>query len=123
MFSGSVRNVFFPFDIISDTPLDVANEMVKELDITDWRPSEIANMIDGEISGLVPGWKSDHPYQSPPFSVINYQEDDYDHNNLFSSSSSSQVSALGSVASHRRDVKPHSSHWFQGIGRCRDLFN
>lgn len=82
--------------------------MVKELEITDWRPSEIANMIDGEISGLVPDWKADHPY------VLNYPEDDYDHHNLFSPSSSSQVSALGSIASHRMDTRPQGSHWLQG---------
>lgn len=96
-----MRNVFFPFDIVNDTPLDVANEMVKELEINDWRPSEIANMIDGEISGLVPDWKADH----------RYQEDDYDRYTLFSPTSSSQVSALGSIASHRRQ----GSHWLQGI--------
>ncbi|KAI3461720.1 hypothetical protein Pfo_018383 [Paulownia fortunei] len=114
---GAVRNVFFPFDIVSDTPLDVANEMVKELEITDWRPSEIANMIDGEISGLVPDWKADHP-QSAHFHILNYQEDDYDQHNLFSPSSSSQVSALGSIASHRMDTRPQASHWLQG-----DLFD
>ncbi|KAK6122171.1 hypothetical protein DH2020_044088 [Rehmannia glutinosa] len=86
---GAVRNVFFPFDIVTDTPLDVANEMVKELEITDWRPLEIANMIDAEISGLVPHWKADHTPH-----ILNYQEDDYDNHNLFSPSSSSQLSAL-----------------------------
>ncbi|KAH6814481.1 with no lysine kinase 4 [Perilla frutescens var. frutescens] len=102
---GDVRNVFFPFDIVNDTPIDVANEMAKELEITDWRPSEIANMIDGEITGLVPDWKADNP-QSAHFHLLNYQEDDYDHHNLFSPSSSSPVSALGSIASHRADIKP-----------------
>lgn len=111
---GGVRNVFFPFDIVSDTPIDVANEMVKELEITDWRPSEIANMIDGEISGLVPEWKAENPHTAH-FHVLNYHEDDYDHHNLFSPSSSSQVSALGSIASHKTDAKPH---WLQG-----DLFD
>ncbi|PIN07822.1 Serine/threonine protein kinase [Handroanthus impetiginosus] len=114
---GAVRNVFFPFDIVSDTPLDVANEMVKELEITDWRPSEIANMIDGEISGLVPHWKIDHP-PTANFHVLNYQDDDYDHHNLFSPSSSSQMSALSSVASHRMDMKHQGNHWLQG-----DLFD
>jgi WNK lysine deficient protein kinase len=33
--------------------------MVKELDITDWEPSEIAKMIGQEISQLVPGWIPD----------------------------------------------------------------
>ncbi|EPS72856.1 with no lysine kinase, partial [Genlisea aurea] len=49
---GSVNNVFFPFDVESDTPLDVATEMVKELGITDWKPPEIAAMIDAEMSAL-----------------------------------------------------------------------
>lgn len=107
-FSGAVRNVFFPFDIVNDTPIEVANEMVKELEITDWRPSEIANMIDGEISGLAPDWKAGNLN----FHVLNLQEDDYDHHhNPFSPSSSSQVSdALGSVA-----LKPQGSNWLQGI--------
>ncbi|KAG6401355.1 hypothetical protein SASPL_138209 [Salvia splendens] len=109
---GAVRNVFFPFDIVSDTPIDVANEMVKELEIMDWRPSEIANMIDGEISGLIPDWKAENPH-SAHLHVLNYQEDDYDHQNLFSPSSSSQMSALGSIASHRTaEAKPS---WIQGI--------
>lgn len=33
--------------------------MVKELEITDWEPLEIAKMIYQEISQLVPGWRSD----------------------------------------------------------------
>lgn len=107
-FSGAVRNVFFPFDIVNDTPIEVANEMVKELEITDWMPSEIANMIDGEISGLAPDWKA----ENPNLHELNIQEDDYDsHHNLFSPSSSSQVSdALGSVA-----LKPPGNQWLQGI--------
>lgn len=111
---GDVRNVFFPFDIVSDTPIDVANEMVKELEIADWRPSEIADMIDAEITGLVPNWKSDNP-QSAHFHMVNYQEDHYDHNNPFSPSSSSQVSLLGSIASQKIDVKLQSGYWIQGI--------
>ncbi|XP_073040291.1 probable serine/threonine-protein kinase WNK4 [Primulina eburnea] len=98
---GGARNVFFPFDIVNDTPIDVANEMVKELDITDWKPSEIANMIDGEISGLVPDWNSDSK---------NYQENYSDQQISYSSSVSSQVSFSSSIASQRMDVKLHS-HW------------
>ncbi|CAN1262850.1 Probable serine/threonine-protein kinase WNK4 [Linum perenne] len=55
---GSLRNVFFPFDILNDTPLNVAMEMVKELEIDDWEPSEIAVMINQEISALLPNRKS-----------------------------------------------------------------
>nr|GME08791.1 probable serine/threonine-protein kinase WNK5 [Ipomoea batatas] len=49
---GKARNIFFPFDITSDTALEVATEMVKELEITDWMPLDIAEMIDEEISAL-----------------------------------------------------------------------
>lgn len=54
---GQVRNIYFPFDIYSDTAIDVANEMVRELEITDRDPSEIAEVIAQEISTLVPQWK------------------------------------------------------------------
>ncbi|XP_052206224.1 probable serine/threonine-protein kinase WNK4 isoform X2 [Diospyros lotus] len=97
---GSVRNVFFPFDVSNDTPLDVAREMVKELEITDWQSSEIADMIDGEISALMPDWKQqDRPHP-------------------FSSSSSSQVSFLGLINSHKTDERSHGCDWLQ-----EDLFD
>ncbi|XP_057771708.1 probable serine/threonine-protein kinase WNK9 isoform X2 [Salvia miltiorrhiza] len=55
--SGRVRNIYFPFDIETDTALSVATEMVAELDITDQDVIKIAEMIDGEIASLVPDWK------------------------------------------------------------------
>ncbi|GFP83848.1 serine/threonine-protein kinase wnk1 [Phtheirospermum japonicum] len=55
---GPVRNIYFPFDIETDTALSVATEMVAELDITDQDVTKIAEMIDGEIASLVPEWKS-----------------------------------------------------------------
>ncbi|KAD5317854.1 hypothetical protein R6Q59_033254 [Mikania micrantha] len=54
---GRVRNIYFPFDIESDTAFSVANEMVFELDITNQDVHKIADMIDGEICCLVPDWK------------------------------------------------------------------
>lgn len=54
---GHIRNIYFPFDIESDTALSVATEMVAELDITDQDVTKIADMIDGEIGSLVPDWK------------------------------------------------------------------
>ncbi|VFQ61491.1 unnamed protein product [Cuscuta campestris] len=54
---GRVRNIYFPFDIESDTAFSVATEMVAELDITDQDVTKIADMIDGEISKLVPDWR------------------------------------------------------------------
>ncbi|XP_055830047.1 probable serine/threonine-protein kinase WNK4 isoform X2 [Solanum dulcamara] len=97
---GDVRNVYFPFDTVTDTPTEVANEMVKELEITDWKPREIANMIDGEISGLVPQWKKWNQFESADYHVLSYKDDDNDRHNPFqgfSSSSSSQVSLSGDM--------------------------
>lgn len=55
--SGRVRNIYFPFDIETDSALSVATEMVAELDMTDQDVTKIAEMIDGEITALVPEWK------------------------------------------------------------------
>ncbi|KAI5676314.1 hypothetical protein M9H77_07264 [Catharanthus roseus] len=54
---GRIRNIYFPFDVESDTALSVATEMVAELDITDQDVTKIADMIDGEIASLVPEWQ------------------------------------------------------------------
>ncbi|GLT78504.1 hypothetical protein SLA2020_500360 [Shorea laevis] len=54
---GRIRNIYFAFDIETDTALSVATEMVSELDITDQEVTTIADMIDGEIATLVPEWK------------------------------------------------------------------
>ncbi|KAL0922543.1 hypothetical protein M5K25_006534 [Dendrobium thyrsiflorum] len=76
---GQVRNIYFPFDIISDTPIDVANEMVKELEITDWKPADIASMIAREIMNLVPDWKenSHHEYD------FGEEDDEYGHHPFY----------------------------------------
>ncbi|VFQ80132.1 unnamed protein product [Cuscuta campestris] len=115
---GAVRNVFFPFDILSDTPTEVANEMVKELEFTDWKPSEIANMIDGEISGLVPQWRKwNNHYESSDnrHHVLNYKDDDNDYPNPFwsvSSNASSHGSVSGLITSQDMDGTNHNL-WFQ----------
>ncbi|KAG7603731.1 Protein kinase domain [Arabidopsis thaliana x Arabidopsis arenosa] len=53
---GCVRNIYFPFDIETDTAISVAREMVEELEMDDRDVTKIANMIDGEIASLVPNW-------------------------------------------------------------------
>ncbi|ERN20382.1 hypothetical protein AMTRI_Chr03g46050 [Amborella trichopoda] len=58
---GRIRNIYFPFDIEVDTAIGVAAEMVAELDITDQDVNRIAEMIDGEISSLLPDWKKPGP--------------------------------------------------------------
>ncbi|KAF5737281.1 serine/threonine-protein kinase WNK5 isoform X1 [Tripterygium wilfordii] len=64
---GHNRNIYFPFDVMNDTAIDVAMEMVKELEISDLEPSEIAEMIELEISSLIPTWKE------PGFCDIHHQ--------------------------------------------------
>lgn len=116
---GSARNVYFPFDIASDTPLDVATEMVKELEITDWEPFEIADMIDEEISALIPNWKKQGQPESDHWE--HHQEDDDGHHHLlysFSSCSSSQVSLPGFVNIHKMDKSSQHCDWIQD-----DLFD
>ncbi|XP_008455759.2 probable serine/threonine-protein kinase WNK9 isoform X1 [Cucumis melo] len=54
---GRIRNIYFPFDVETDTALSVATEMVAELDMTDQDVTRIADMIDGEIASLVPEWR------------------------------------------------------------------
>lgn len=113
--------------------MSVATEMVKELEITEWEASEIAEMIEEEIASLVPAWKN----QSLPFNYnrqesFTCKEDDGDeaedaiHYPFYASSShsSSQVS-LPAFTGHNschdvallRDqiIGSSSQHWLQGM--------
>lgn len=95
---GQARNIYFPFEISSDTALEVAREMVKELEITDWNPIEIADMIDEQISALVPSWTK-NVYSSDLFNnqySFDYDDDDdVENNHSLSSHSSSHASLPG----------------------------
>ncbi|XP_034568415.1 probable serine/threonine-protein kinase WNK7 isoform X1 [Setaria viridis] len=104
---NNVRNIYFPFDMAGDTAAEVAEEMVKELEITDRDPSEIAAMIEQEINRLLPGREQQHEY-----SVCTANGDDDDDENeerpppfyyLSSSPTSSQGSHCG--------VGPHAGGW------------
>lgn len=64
--AGRIRNIYFPFDIETDTALSVATEMVAELDITDQDVTRIADMIDGEIASLVPEWTPGPGFEETP---------------------------------------------------------
>ncbi|KAF5750745.1 serine/threonine-protein kinase WNK5 isoform X1 [Tripterygium wilfordii] len=93
---GQNRNIYFPFDIMNDTAIDVAMEMVKELEISDLEPSEIAEMIELEISFLIPTWKEpgscDIHHQ---YSFDHEEEDDDDgtHHPFYCNSSHSSSHA------------------------------
>ncbi|CAO2147424.1 unnamed protein product [Urochloa humidicola] len=106
---NNVRNIYFPFDLVSDTATEVAQEMVKELSITDRDPTEIAAMIDQEIQRLLPEREQQHEY------TYAAQDDDDDGNEerppppfyyLSSSPTSSQSSLCG--------VGPYTSTGFSG---------
>uniref|UniRef100_A0A2P2M6M6 non-specific serine/threonine protein kinase n=1 Tax=Rhizophora mucronata TaxID=61149 RepID=A0A2P2M6M6_RHIMU len=98
---GSSRNIYFPFDIIHDTPMDVAMEMVKELEIDDWEPHEIAEMIDGEISALAPSRKKWYLPDIEAYHTFDYQKDD-GHENPFPSPSScsSSLASISELTTH-----------------------
>ncbi|KAF8706365.1 hypothetical protein HU200_030627 [Digitaria exilis] len=106
----SGRNIYFPFDMVSDTAAEVAEEMVKELEITDREPSEIAAMIEQEIERLLPNREQQHEY-----SVYAAHDDDENEEErppplyyLSSSPASSQSSLCG--------VAPYSSGGFSAGG-------
>lgn len=54
--AGHIRNIHFPFNIVADSAMSVASEMVAELDLSDQDVTTIAEMIDVEILALVPEW-------------------------------------------------------------------
>ncbi|KAH7843520.1 hypothetical protein Vadar_017604 [Vaccinium darrowii] len=70
---GRVRNIYFHFDIETDTAMSVATEMVSELDINDRDVTKIADMIDSEIASLVPDWdRRPCVEESPGFTNTSY---------------------------------------------------
>lgn len=89
--NGHVRNIYFPFDTINDTAMDVAIEMVRELEISDLEPLEIAQMIEEEILALVPTWKDWGTSQYPRQHSFRYEEEEdiSNHHPFFSPSSRS----------------------------------
>lgn len=114
--AGKARNIFFPFDITSDTALEVATEMVKELEITDWMPLDIADMIDEEISALVPSWRSTQYQKQHSFNYTD--DDDDDDDNLEISTTRHPFYSLSSQSSSQAslpDLLPKINHdWLQG---------
>ncbi|XP_076926576.1 putative serine/threonine-protein kinase WNK10 [Bidens hawaiensis] len=57
-FSGSVRNIHFPFYLDSDTAHTIAQEMVEQLDLLHEDVAVIAELIDDMILKFVPTWKT-----------------------------------------------------------------
>lgn len=123
MKTGHVRNIYFPFDTINDTAMDVAIEMVRELEINDLEPLEIAQMIEEEILALVPTWKDWGPSQCPRQHSFTYEEEEDDDDDISNHhpffSSSSQSSSHGSLPmlsfSSKNNHFSVAQDWLQGI--------
>lgn len=124
--TGHARNIYFSFDVVHDTAIDVAIEMVRELEISDWEPLEIAEMIEDEISSLVPTWKdwggTTQSHNQHSFSYKEEEEDnDSTHHPFYSSSSCSSSQAClpaftSSYKTHNCGNNVASGHdWLQGI--------
>ncbi|MED6146967.1 putative serine/threonine-protein kinase wnk5 [Stylosanthes scabra] len=117
---GHTRNVFFPFDTIKDTAMEVAMEMVNELEISHLEPLEIAAMIDHEVSALVPTWRDpnrgsnntcyhhQHHHHQRQHS-FNYEEDEdiNNHHPFLTSSPPSSCSPHGSIHMSCSSYKNH----------------
>ncbi|MCO5547428.1 hypothetical protein L7F22_000877 [Adiantum nelumboides] len=58
---GEVSVIHFPFDVVHDTALSVAGEMVEDLGLLDQDVTKIAEIIDDAILIMVPTW---HGYRS-----------------------------------------------------------
>lgn len=127
---GNAKNVYFTFDTVNDIAIDVATEMVKELEIIDWDPLEIAVMIKKEVSKLIPNWEEwnnfipkNHHQDSFNYENEEEEEDNVTPNPFYSCSSyaSSSNSLQGFYSLYDN---PHqlggmndtsiASQWFQG---------
>lgn len=99
--------------------------MVKELEIIDWEPLEIAEMIEEQISSLVPTWKggSSSEVNNPQHSFKYGDDGDAGIHHPFysnSSNSSSQASLPGLVPSYGSQLRDGNNvisghNWRQGI--------
>ncbi|CAL5098617.1 unnamed protein product [Urochloa decumbens] len=106
--NNNVRNIYFPFDLVSDTAMEVAQEMVKELSITDRDPSEIAAMIHQEIQRLLPEREQQHEYNV--YAANNDDDENEERPPPFYYLSSSPTSSQGSPYG----VGPYTSSGFSG---------
>jgi WNK lysine deficient protein kinase len=120
--TGHVRNIYFPFELAGDTATEVATEMVKELDIEDRDPSEIAAMIEQEIVRLVPDWVGGNDGDQQEY--YTYADDDDNEAQppfyyLSSSPTSSQGSHCG-VGPTASGLHGGPGDWFQDYAQSSD---
>ncbi|XP_023537585.1 probable serine/threonine-protein kinase WNK9 [Cucurbita pepo subsp. pepo] len=113
---GLIRNIYFPFDVETDTALSVATEMVAELDITDQDVTRIADMIDGEIASLVPEWRPGPGIEETPrFACHNCATTSYNN-------ASSNGLSLRNPGGKNSDVAQCCGHRYASIhGRFEEI--
>ncbi|XP_051186109.1 probable serine/threonine-protein kinase WNK8 [Lolium perenne] len=120
--SGHTRNIYFPFDIAGDTAIEVATEMVKELDIENRDPSEIAAMIEQEILRLVPDWAGGNCGDQQEYYTY-ADDDDNEEQPPFYYLSSSPTSSHGShcgVGPTASGLQGGHGDWLQDYGVSSD---
>ncbi|XP_047175339.1 probable serine/threonine-protein kinase WNK5 [Vigna umbellata] len=124
--TGHTRHVFFPFDTLKDTAIQVAMEMVQELEISHLEPLEIAAMIDHEVSALVPSWRDRVKCHHQRQHSFNYEEDEdiNNHHPFFLSSSPSSPRGSGHMsASNSFKTHVRGNHYpFAQEGYQDDMF-
>lgn len=92
---------------------------MKELEITDWEPLEIAEMIEEQIYSLVPNWKDCGSPQFHNQHSFSYQEDDDDsddgihHPFYYNSSHSSSHASLPAFMSSYQNNLNSAPNWLQ----------
>ncbi|KHN29517.1 Putative serine/threonine-protein kinase WNK5 [Glycine soja] len=112
--TGHTRHVFFPFDTLKDTAIQVAMEMVQELEISHLEPLEIAVRIDHEVSALVPTWRDRVKCHHQRQYSFNYEEDEdvNNHHPFFLSSSPSSPRGSGHMsASNSFKTRVRGNHY------------
>lgn len=85
--------------------------MIKDLEISDWEPAEIAVMIEEQISSLVPNW------ESQTMVATNYEEEEEDDmiiNQPFYASSSCSSSQASLLPLNSPKSLPVDPVWIQG---------
>lgn len=82
--------------------------MVKELEITDRDPTQIAEVIAQEVSALVPDWRDPAPTEEPQHHSYVYGDED-EHHPFYelSSPTSTQGSLFGCVPPHSAACHHH----------------
>lgn len=112
-----MNNIYFPFDVLHDTAIDVATELVKELQCLDWDLSDIADMIENEVATIASTWINlSSPKHHHQESFI-YEEEYVDgegSNHPFYAISSSSSSDVSLPQVNHFNAMTTTYEWLQG---------